>query len=149
MLFLVYMPFCVDSRLAILHLGDSGATASSHWSLGHGFWAGWWGEGAGLLRLPGTSGLVSFTIGWHFRENGDPIWIFVDLSRLLHGCTQCLSLRVMNRRSCSIRFEPLPLSGFKASHTGQGWELVKPRGRGKRLHPVWAFAHHGLFSPTG
>lgn len=44
MLFLVYMPFCVDSRLAILLWGDLGATASSHWSLGHGFWARWWGE---------------------------------------------------------------------------------------------------------
>jgi hypothetical protein len=48
MLFLVYTPFCVDSRLAILHLGDLGATASSHWSLGHGFWVGWWGERGGV-----------------------------------------------------------------------------------------------------
>ncbi len=44
------MPFCVDSRLAILHLGDLGATASSHWSLGHGFCAGWWGEGSGVAE---------------------------------------------------------------------------------------------------
>jgi hypothetical protein len=50
MLFLVYMPFCVDSSFAILHLGDLGATASSHWSLGHGFCAGWWRDGGGVAE---------------------------------------------------------------------------------------------------
>ncbi len=91
------MPFRVDSRLGILNLGDLGATASSHWSLGHGFCAGWWGEGGRVAEATRDFGtrIVDYLLAFPMK-----------LETRYESLLTFPVFRVMNRRSRFIRFEP-------------------------------------------